>query len=230
MPQTTSRATNILPGRSNIGERRLTKSAGVDQHSTCYRLTVHIWSISIEPGAHRDTAFISQGALYQPQLPAAGCSQGNPPWPGSTNMTADHKQPGVEHRLGITLLDVFEECCIDRPGAVIQGQEDHPFTGSNRRCLSSDLHTGNQHLLLGATTQQILRSHDAKTLENLGIELHDMVTDIHAKNVQFSANTFSIAEFGEPGWHLRKLGIDIQRQTELITVPGIPVAIQVGDL
>src|SRR5215213_5332164 len=92
---------------------------------------------------------------------------------GAPQLAADDQQPGAEDGGGVGTLGVLEERRVHRAGAVVEGEEDDPATGPDRRGLGGHLDPRDQQLGLAAPAEQVLAAGGAERVEEGGVGVHD---------------------------------------------------------
>ena len=132
------------------------------------------------------------------QLPAAGGAQRDAAAAGTAQLAADDQQPGVEDRGGVGTLGVLEERRVDRPGGVVEGQEDDPAPGPDRRGLGGDLDPGDQQLGLAAPAQEVLAAGGAERVEELGVGVDDVPAGVEAEDLELGAHPLLGVHLGQP--------------------------------
>ena len=132
------------------------------------------------------------------QLPAAGGPQRDAPAPGAPDHAADHQQPGVEDRGGVGPLDVLEERRVHRAGRVVEGQEDHPATGPDRRGLGGHLDPGDEHLGGAAGAEQVGGPGHPDRVEEPVVERHHVPARVQPEDLQLGADPLGVVHLGQP--------------------------------
>ena len=132
------------------------------------------------------------------QLPGAGGAQGDAAAAGTAQLAADDQQPGAEHGGGVGALGVLEERRVDRAGAVVEGEEDDPATGPDRRGLGGDLDPGDQQLGLAAAAEQVLAAGGAELVEEGGVGVDDVAADVEAEDLELGAHAVLGVISGSP--------------------------------
>ena len=148
--------------------------------------------------AHRVDAGALPERVQPGQLPAAGGAQGDAAAAGTAELAADHQQPGVEDGGGVGTLGVLEERRVDRAGGVVEGQEDHPAPGPDRRGLGGDLDPGDQQLGLAAPAQEVLAAGGAERVEELGVGVDDVPAGVEAEDLELGAHPLLGVHLGQP--------------------------------
>ena len=115
-------------------------------------------AVSGAAGHHRWTATrppAPQASQRPPELPRAGGPQRLAAGTGAAQLAAHQQQPGAEHGGGVGALHVLEERRVDRAGGVVEGEEDDPAPGADRRGLGGDLDPGDEQLAAAAAAQHV---------------------------------------------------------------------------
>ena len=178
------------PGRARLGG---TRTGGLDAHRSeplgdDRQLLAHRLDARALPerGQHR-------------QLPAAGGAQRDALVAGAAQLAADHQQPGVEDGGGVGALGVLEERRVDRPGGVVEGQEDDPAPGADRRGLGGDLDPGDQQLGLAAPGQQVAAAGHPELVEERGVGVDDVPAGVEAEDLELGPHPLLGRHLGQPG-------------------------------
>ncbi len=125
---------------------------------------------------------------------------------------------------------VVEERAVDQPGAVVQGEEDDPAAGADRRGLGGRLRAGDQHGLAVPCVAQRLRGGHPQLPEELPAVVQQMAGGVHAEDAQFGVESLRVVHVGQPGRGDPRPDPPAGKR-ELALVRGSPVLpVQFGDL
>ena len=125
-----------------------------------------------------------------------------PRGPGPAQDPAHQQQPGREDGAGVRTLHVVEERGVHRPGAVVQGQEDDPAAGPDRRGLGGHLHSGDQQLAPAAAAQQLGGERDAQGAQQRQVVADDVLARVEAEDARARCGPVrSTLELGQSGGH-----------------------------
>ena len=111
-------------------------------------------------------------------------------------------------------LGVLEERRVDRAGGVVEGQEDDPATGADRRGLGGDLDPGDQQLGLAAPGEQVAAADHAERVEERPVGVDDVPAHVEAEDLELGLHPLLGGHLRQPG-DLALARLVAQRQGQL---------------
>ena len=138
----------------------------------------------VERGVHGGDAAALPCLPQRRQLPRAGGEHRDPARPRAPDRAAHEEQPGVEDRRRVGPLHVLEEGRVDRPGRVVDGEEDDAAAGADRRGLGGDLDPGDEDLRPAAYREHVAAAGHAERVEHRRVEVHDVSARVEPEDVE----------------------------------------------
>ena len=105
----------------------------------------------------------------------------------------------MEDRCGVRTLGVLEERRVDRAGRVVEGQEDDPPAGPDRRGLGGHLDPGDEHLGLAAPARAAPGAGDPERVEHRVVEVEDVPAHVEAEHVELGPDPLGPGHLRQPG-------------------------------
>src|SRR4051812_21929088 len=151
-----------------------------------------------QPLVHRlDPLAVPERGQHR-QLPAAGGPQRDAAVARTAELAADHEQPGVEDGGGVGALGVLEEGRVHWPRRVVEGQEDDPASGADRRGLGGDLDPGDQQLGLAPLGQEVVAADHPELVEEGRVGVDDVPAGVEAEDLELGLHPLLGRQLGQP--------------------------------
>lgn len=127
----------------------------MDEYSSSLRSPICLRSLLVRGDhlQHRSRTLLCPQVANDTKIPASGGADRDSTRTSPPYNPSNEQEPPLEDRPGIGLLRVLEEGRVDRTGRIVDGDEYHPLTRADRRCLRCDLDSGDQYILAGPAAE-----------------------------------------------------------------------------